>query len=422
MSTELSKIAEKAKTDPELRFTSLAHLLTPEFLKETWKQMNRHGASGVDGETIRDYERNLDGRIGDLHERLKAGRYKAPPVRRVNIPKGNGKTRPLGIPTVEDRLVQRAVARILEAIYEADFLDVSYGFRPGRNPHQALHKLRNCIMAEKVEYVFEADIRGYFHHINHYWLMRMLQARIRDTRILRLIEKWLRSGVMENGVVRVATEGTPQGGPISSILANVYLHYVLDRWFEIGCKPSFQGEATLIRFADDHVVCFQYEQDAERFHRALVKRMAKHGLELAEEKTRLVRFGRVAGEEAETFDFLGFIHVCAKDRKGRFAVIRIPRRKAIRKFLDRVKQWLKAHMRASPREQQKHLSLMLRGFYQYFGLYHCTLKLGYVLREVQRQWTRSLRRRSQRHRLTWDILKSRAWFQLPQPQVVHRTV
>ena len=211
MSTELSRIAEKAKTGPRLRFTSLAHLLTPKFLKETWKQMNRHGASGVDGETIRDYERDLDGRIGDLHERLKAGRYKALPVRRVNIPKGNGKTRLLGIPTVEDRLVQRAFARILEAIYEADFYDVSYGFRPGRNPHQALRRLRECIMAEKVGYVFEADIRGYFNHINHSWLIRMLRARIRDTRILRLIEKWLRAGAMENGVVRVTGEGTPQG-------------------------------------------------------------------------------------------------------------------------------------------------------------------------------------------------------------------
>ena len=422
MSTELSKIAEKAKTDPELRFTSLAHLLTPEFLKETWKQMNRHGASGVDGETIKDYERDLEGRIGDLHERLKAGRYKAPPVRRVNIPKGNGKTRPLGIPTVEDRLVQRAVARILEAIYEADFLGVSYGFRPGRNPHQALQKLRSCIIEGRVGYVFEADIRGYFNHINHYWLMRMLRARIRDTRILRLIEKWLRAGAMENGVVTVTGEGTPQGGPISPILANIYLHYVLDLWFEIGCKKRFRGKASLIHFADDYVVCFQYRQDAEWFHRVLEKRMAEFGLELAEEKTRLVRFGRFAGEEAETFDFLGFTHVCGRDRKGRYAVIRIPGRKAVRKFLDRVKQWLKAHMHASPRNQQKHLSLMLRGFYQYFGLYHCTPKLGYVLHEVRGQWAKSLRRRSQRHRLTWDVLASRAWFQLPQPQVVHRTV
>ena len=422
MTTKLSKIAEKAKTDPGLRFTSLAHLLTPEFLKETWKQMNRKGVGGVDGETIRDYEKDLDGRIGDLHERLKAGRYKAPPVRRVDIPKGNGKMRTLGIPTVEDRLVQRAVARILGAIYEADFYDVSYGFRPGRNPHQALHKLRNCVTAGRVGYVFEADIRGYFDHINHYWLMRMLKARIGDKRILRLIEKWLRAGAMANGVVIVTGEGTPQGGSISPLLSNVYLHYVLDRWFEIGCKPSFQGEATLIRFADDYIVCFQYREDAERFHRVLRKRMAEYGLELAEEKTRLVRFGRFAGKEAETFDFLGFTHVCGRDRRGRFAVIRIPRRKAVRKFLDRVKQWLKAHRHWSPHSQQKYLSSMLRGFYQYFGLYHCTPKLGYVLGEVQRQWARSLWRRSQRHRLPWDALVKKAWFQLPQPQVVHRAV
>ncbi|MDD2201952.1 MAG: group II intron reverse transcriptase/maturase [Firmicutes bacterium] len=393
MSTELGKIAAKARTDGKLRFTSLTHLLGPEFLKETWKQMNRYGASGVDGETIRDFEKDLDGRINDLHGRLKAGRYKAPPVRSVDIPKGNGKTRPLGIPTVEDRLVQRAVARILEAIFEADFLDVSHGFRPGRNPHQALSALRKCIMTGKVRYVFEADIRGYFNHIDHGWLMRMLRTRVADPKILRLIEKWLRARAIENGVVTIADEGTPQGGPISPLPANVYLHCVLDTWFERVGKKWFRGEAHLIRCADDFVVCFEYKRDAELFHRSLVEGTGKFGLELAGEKTRLLPFGRSArediakvGEKLETFDFLGFTHVCGKDRKGRFAVIRVPSKKSIRKFLDRIKQWLKAHMHWERRNQQRHLSSMLRGRYQYFGLYHCTAKLADARVAVQRQW------------------------------------
>jgi RNA-directed DNA polymerase len=429
MSTRLSRIAEKARSDKKLRFTSLAHLLTPEFLKETWKQMNRHGASGVDGETTREFEKDLDGRINDLHERLKADRYKAPPVRRVEIPKGNGKTRPLGIPTVEDRLVQKAVARILETIFEVDFLDSSYGFRPGRNPHQALRALRECIMAHKMQYVFEADIRGYFNHINHEWLMRMLKERVADPKILRLIEKWLRAGAMVNGVVTITGEGTPQGGPISPLLANVYLHYVLDRWFKYSCTKACRGEAYLVRYADDFVVCFQYRQDAEQFQRALKVHMGRFGLELAEEKTRLMRFGRFArgdmartGGKPETFDFLGFTHVCGADRKGRFALIRIPSKKSMRKCLDNAKQWLKAHMHLEKRSQQRHLTAMLRGVYQYFGLYHCTAKLDGLRVAAQRQWAWILKRRSQRHRLAWDRLVIQPWFQLPIPTVIHKTV
>ena len=251
MSTKLSRIAAKAKLESKLRFTSLAHIITPEFLKEIWRLMNRKGASGVDGETTAEFKRDLDGRVQNIWERLKANQYKAPPVRRVEIPKGQGKTRPLGIPTVEDRLVQRAVGRILNAIFEADFLDLSYGFRPGRNPHQALRALRAHIVTKKVRHIFEADIRGYFNHISHEWLMKMIKQRIADPVIIKLIGKWLKAGVMQNGVVVRNEEGTPQGGPISPILANIYLHYVLDLWFEKRCKKWFQGEAFLTRFADD---------------------------------------------------------------------------------------------------------------------------------------------------------------------------
>jgi len=251
MSTQLDRIAIKARYDAKARFTSLAHIITPEFLMETWRMMNRKGASGVDGETTKQFESQLKERTREIWARMKANCYKAPPVRRVDIHKGNGKTRPLGVPTVEDRLVQRAVARILEAIFEQDFLDFSYGFRPGRNPHQALKSLRSIIVTKKIRHIFEADIRGYFNHINHEWLMKMLKQRIADPIILRLVGKWLKAGVMENGLVTRNEEGTPQGGPISPILANIYLHYVLDLWFEKRCKKWFQGEAYLIRFADD---------------------------------------------------------------------------------------------------------------------------------------------------------------------------
>ena len=429
MSTQLDRIAAKAKSDPKLRFTSLAHIITPDFLKETWRMMNRKGASGVDGETTKEFERDLDGRVQNIWERLKANQYKAPPVRRVEMPKGEGKTRPLGIPTVEDRLVQRAVTRILGTIFEADFLDLSYGFRPGRNPHHALRALRAHVVTKKVRSVFEADIRGYFNHINHEWLMRMVKQRIADPVIINLIGKWLKAGVMLNGVVVRNEEGTPQGGPISPVLANIYLHYVLDLWFEKKYRRCLQGEAYLTRFADDYVVCFQYKRDAEGFQILLQERMRKFGLELAPEKTRLISFGRFArgdkaeyGEKPETFDFLGFKHVCGVDNKGKFALIRVPAQKSCRKFLDRVHDWLKGHMHWRRRDQQKQLTQMLNGFYQYFALYHCKSKLDWIRREVVGQWVRCLRRRSQRHRMFWCYLKSRQWFELPYAKTLHPNV
>jgi RNA-directed DNA polymerase len=431
MSTKLEQIADKAKADRTLRFTSLAHLLTPEFLLETWRQMNRRGASGVDGETTKEFEHELETRVQDIWARLKAGTYRAAPVRRVEIPKGPGKvgTRPLGIPTVEDRLVQRAVARILEAVFEADFLDCSYGFRPGRSAHQALRTLRATLVTKKVRHLYEADIRGYFNHINHQWLMRMIAHRIADGVILRLIGKWLRAGVMQDGVVIRTEEGTPQGGPLSPILANVYLHFVLDLWFEKKMRRRFQGEAYLLRFADDFVASFQYKRDAERLDRNLRLRFARFNLELAEEKTRLLPFGRFAaglkaayGERPDTFDFLGFTHVCGTDRDGKFAVIRLPSRKSCRKFLARTKEWLSSHRHWKRRDQQRQLQTRLRGFYQYFGLHHCKPRLDTIRHEVLLQWVRVLRRRSQRHRLFWCYLLSRSWFELPYAETRHTMV
>jgi RNA-directed DNA polymerase len=431
MSTQLDRIAAKAKADRKVRFTSLAHLLTPAILTETWRQMNRRGASGIDGESTQEFERELETRVQDICARLRAGTYRAPPVRRVAIPKGPGKagTRPLGIPTVEDRLVQRAVARILEAVFEGDFLDCSYGFRPGRSPHHALRALRGLIVTKKIRHLFEADMRGCFDHINHQWLRQMVAHRMADPVILRLIGKWLRAGVMQGGVVPRTEEGTPQGGPISPVLANVYLHLVLDRWFEKKFRPLCQGEAYRTRFADDVVASFQDKRDAEAFHRQLSMRFERFNLALAEEKTRLLLFGRFARERTaeyaakpETFEFLGFKHVCGRDRSGKFALVRIPSPKSCRKFLARTKDWLKSHRHWKRRDQQRHLTMLLRGFYQYFALHHCKPKLDWVRCEVQRQWMRALRRRSQRHRLCWSYLKSRAWFELPYAATLHPMV
>lgn len=425
MNTKLAGIAEKAKTNPSLRFTALAHLLTPDFLMETWTMMNRRGASGVDQETTTDFESNLEQRCHDIVARLRARRYQAPPVRRVDIPKGDGKTRPLGIPTVEDRLVQRAVARLLEAIYETDFLNCSYGFRPGRGPHDAVRELRNQLMAGRVTTVFETDIRGFFNHLNHQWLMRMLRLRIGDPVILRLVAKWLRAGALINGVVVRSDVGSPQGGPISPLLANIYLHYALDLWFERRVAKQCDGRVYLTRFADDFVGCFEYAGEAQRFSRRVQARLKEFGLELADEKTRLLTFGRAPAQRDKklgSFDFLGFTHVGGRDKKGRFAVIRLPARKSCRRFLDEVKKRLRANMHGSPRLQQALLSQMLRGFYQYFGLNYCLGRLNGLRLYVRRQWVWVLRRKSQRHKAWWCHLNRKPWFWLPYPHIVHPDV
>jgi group II intron reverse transcriptase/maturase len=431
MSTQLGQIAKKAKLDRNAQFTSLAHLLTPAFLKETWRMMNRKAASGVDGESTEQFASEMEERVEEICRQLKAGAYRAPPVRRVEIPKGPGKsgTRPLGIPTVADRLLQRAVARILEAVFEADFLDCSFGFRPGRNPHHALQAFRRQVVTGKVSHVFETDIRSYFTRIDHQWLRRMVAHRIADPIILRLISKWLKAGALRDGVFIAAEEGTPQGGPISPVLSNVYLHFTLDLWFEKKFKSQCRGEAYLVRFADDFVGCFQFQDDAQNFQRQLRERFARFNLELAEDKTRLLLFGRFAaamrgrrGLRPETFEFLGFKHVCGVDRRGRFALIRIPSTKSCRKFLARTREWLLAHRHWKRREQQHYLTVMLRGFYQYFALHHCERKLSWIRYEILRQWKHALQRRGQRRRLSWERLGNCSWFELPFARNMHPTV
>jgi RNA-directed DNA polymerase len=431
MSTQLAQIAKKAKLEPKARFTSLAHLLTAEFLEETWGMMNRRGASGVDGERSEEFERELKTKVQEIVTQLKTKSYRAPPVRRVEIPKGPGKvgTRPLGIPTVSDRLLQRAVSRILQAVYEVDFRDVSYGFRPGRSAHHALKALRGHCMAKMVQHIYEADIRSYFTKLNHSWIRRMLAERIADPVIVGLIGKWLKAGGMQDGIKIMTEEGTPQGGPISCLISNLYLHYVLDLWFEKKIKPNCQGGAYLVRFVDDFVVGFQYARDAREFAERIKECFARFNLELAEEKTRLLKFGGFAAQDSakqskrpETFVFLGFKHVNGVDRNGKYAVIRIPSVKSCSKFLARTKEWLRKHMHWKVADQRRELGVRLRGFYQYFGLPHCFGKLKWVHEEVRRQWKRSLRHRGQRSRTYWSVLARSPWFELPLPKCAHPTV
>ncbi len=429
MTTNLSGIAKKAQDDRRLRFTSLAHLLTPAFLRESWVKLNKRGTYGVDGVRTGEYERNLEANLQTLWEKLRAGTYRAPPVRRVNIPKGNGKMRPLGIPTVEDRIVQASVARVLNAVFEPLFMDESFGFRPGRSAHDALRHLRSRIIAGKAMHVCEIDIRSYFDRVNHDWLRRMLRERVVDPVILRLIDKWLRAGVLDEGLFSRNEEGVPQGGPISPILANVYLHYVLDLWFERKFRPRCRGTAWLVRYADDFVVCFQYEAEADVFMKSIGPRLAKFGLGMAGEKTRQIVFGRFArerlaeqGRKPEEFTFLGFRHICGVDRKGKFAVIRLPSQKGLSRFLRETKQWLWDHMHWKVRDQREKLAAKLRGLYGYYGLSSCGPKLSSMHFEVMRQWRRILMRRSQRSKTHWSYLKDQPWFKLPTPNILHPDV
>ena len=430
MKTQLNSVATKAKFDTGAVFTSLAHLVTPAFLKETWQMMNKRGAPGVDKETTSAFTEKLEQRTQELYEQLKAGCYKAPPVRRVAIPKDGNKVRLLGIPTVSDRLLQGSVARILNAVFEPVFLNCSWGYRPGRSAHGALKALRgHLVLGKSAQYVFEADIRAYFDRVNHEWLRKMVRQKIADPVILRLIDKWLRAGVMDGGLKINTEDGVPQGGPVSCILSNIYLHYVLDLWFEKRVKPGCRGEAHLVRYVDDFVVCFQYWEDAQKFGTQLKERFEKFHLELAAEKTRSITFGRFArermaklGRRVETFDFLGFTHVCGKDQNEKFALIRLPKKRSVRKFLDRVKEWLKRHPHWDVLEQQKQLTSMLRGFYQYYALNHCAVKLELVHMQVRRYWRHYIRRKSQRSKGDWNYLKDKAWFQLPRPSTLHPNV
>jgi group II intron reverse transcriptase/maturase len=421
-------VREAAQKDGKQKFTSLLHHLTPELLRASFFELKKHAAPGVDEQTWRDYAVDFERRIDDLHGRIHRGAYRAQPSKRTYIPKGDGKLRPLGIAALEDKLVQQATRTVLECIYEQDFLGFSYGFRPGRSQHRALDALYVGIKKRKVNWIIDADIRGFFDNISHEWLMTFLKHRIADSRMLRLLQKWLRAGVSEDGQWSPTTVGTPQGAVISPLLANVFLHYVLDQWIEAWRKRQAAGEVIIVRYADDFVIGFREEADARRCLAALKERFARFGLELHPEKTRLIEFGRYAEERRrrrgdgppESFDFLGFTHICGKTRGGEFTIHRRTARKKFQAKLADLKAKLRKQRHADLREVGSWLQGVIRGWYQYYAVPGNYPRLQQFRDAIQEMWFRLLRRRSQRGRcLTWGAFARVCKRWLPPPKILH---
>ena len=428
ISTRLQRIAELAREAPQRALLSLAHHIDIELLREAHRRTRKDGAPGIDGQTAEEYEANLEENLQSLLDRFKSGRYQAPPVLRVHIPKGDGsKTRPIGIPTFEDKVLQRAVALVLEAVYEQDFLDCSYGFRPRRSAHQALNSLWHELMAMGGGWVYEVDIQSFFDELDHGHLRSFLDRRVRDGVLRRTIDKWLKAGVMEEGRQSYPESGTPQGGVISPLLANVYLHEVLDVWFEREVRPRLAGRAYLLRYADDVALAFEQERDARRVAEVLPKRFGRFGLRLHPDKTRLVRFHRPGRRESPTrterpgtFDLLGFTHYWGKARNGRWALKRRTSKDRMRRSLKRVNEWCRQHRHYPRPWQHEQLSRKLRGYDNYYGITGNFEALRQFRHEVQRIWREWLNRRSQRKRLPWkrfyEYLRRTP---LPRPFITH---
>ena len=416
VTTKLERIAKLAKSAPSMAFTTLAHHIDVEWLRVAHAGTRKNGALGIDGQSAHEYAEKLEENLKSLLDRTKSGAYKAQAVRRVHIPKGNGETRPLGIPTFEDKVLQRAVVMLLEAVYEQDFLDCSYGFRPQRSAHQALDAFHNAATWIAGGWVIELDIRKYFDSIDHERLREVLHRRVRDGVILRLIDKWLKAGVMEDGALQRSESGTPQGGVISPLLANIFLHDVLDVWFEQQIKPRLRGQAKLVRYADDAVILFEFEDDATRVMNVLPKRFGKYGLTLHPDKTRLVPFKRPDrmrprrdnGDKEppagpDSFNFLGFTIHWGKSLAGKWVVRTRTAKDRYQKGQQKIAEWCRLHRHDPLDEQQKALSSKLRGHYGYFGRIGNRNKLWLFLRDATRAWWRALRRRSQRG-LTWNAM------------------
>jgi group II intron reverse transcriptase/maturase len=425
ISPKLLRIAELAREKPQTALTTLAHAIDLDLLLEAYRRTRKDGAVGVDGRTAVAYAEHLEENLRALLERAKAGTYRAPPVRRVHIPKADGsKTRPIGIPTFEDKVLQRAVAMVLEAIYEQDFRDCSYGFRPRRSAHQALQDVWKRLMDLGGGWVLELDIQGFFDALDHEQLRKILGQRVRDGVLLRLIGKWLNAGVLEEGRLVYPDTGTPQGGVISPLLANVFLDTVLDAWFEDEVKPRLRGRSFLVRYADDAVMGFALEQDARRVYEVLAKRFARFGLTLHPEKTRLVRFERPSRSGSrprpETFDFLGFTHYWGRSRRGTPAVLRKTQRARFSRALRAIAQWCSRHRHFPLADQHRALQQKLRGHYAYYGITGNQPALSRFWWETQRTWKTWLSRRSNRRPLRWQrfyLLIAR--YPLPPPRVVH---
>jgi group II intron reverse transcriptase/maturase len=409
MSTDFARIAELARRDRKLQFTSIAHHLTLGLLEYAFVCLRKEASAGVDGVTYAEYEEGFGERILDLHGRLKSGRYRAQPLRRIYIPKEDGRKRAISIPALEDKIVQRATVELLNAIYEQDFLDCSYGFRPRRSAQDALDEVGKIICRRPISYVLEADISAYFDSIVRDLLMDLIGRRVRDGSILRLIGKWIHIGAIEDGRLLVTETGTGQGQVISPLLANIYLHYVLDEWFEREVRPRMKGEACEIRYADDFILCFQYREDAERVLEVLPKRFAKYGLTLHPEKTRLIEFGRQAltrmavegGRKPATFDFLGFTHICKWSRRGKFTIHVRTMRKRLRRSLKAVSEWCREHRHDEVARQCESLNRKLRGHYQYYGRSTNFRSLEEFFKDVRRTWKKWLNRRTRGKTFSW---------------------
>jgi RNA-directed DNA polymerase len=429
VSTKLQRIAEKARKHAGQPLRTLAHHIDLDVMREAFARTRKNGAVGIDEETATEFAANLDERLKSLLDRMHEGTYRAPPVRRVHIPKDNGKTRPIGIPTFEDKVLQRAVAMVLEAVYEESFLECSYGFRPERSAHEAIDAIWHQLMNVGGGWVLEADIQSFFDTIDHGVLRGFLDKRVSDGVLRRMIDKWLKAGVLEEGAIYRSELGTPQGGVISPLLANIYLHEVLDVWFEEDVKPRLRGRATLVRYADDFVVILETEEDARRLMDVLPKRFEKHALRLHPEKTKIVRFQRPRlkqGTKGDNdprpghFDFLGFTHYWGASRKGSWVVKRKTSKSRFTRTLTRFREWCRQHRHDPIDEQHATLKKKLLGHYGYFGVTGNFEALERLLHEVKRVWRYWLSRRSQRARITWDSFNDLlARRRLPRPRIVH---
>ena len=425
--TKLHRIAEKARKEPGFKFTSLYHLMNEELLRGCFKRLRKDAAAGIDKMTKDIYAENLDANLSELIERLQRMAYIPQPVRRKYIPKpGSTKQRPLGIPCFEDKLVQAGLVRVMESVYEQDFVEDSYGFRPSRSCHDALKALSETVENRPINHIVEADIKGFFDNVNQEWLMKFLEHRIGDKRIQRMVKRFLKAGVEEDGSVTVSDEGTPQGGVISPLLANVYLHYALDLWFERVYRKNCTGFARLIRYADDFVVCFQHKTDAVRFREELGKRLGKFGLEVEPTKTKVMEFGRFAvqnakrrGGRAETFDFLGLTHYCSTTKDGkRFRMKRVTARKKFIAKLKAFKEWLKEARTLKTSELWEIAKSKLRGHFNYYGVTDNSHGIVRYWHEVKKLLFKWLNRRGKRNCITWEkfneMLKR---FPLPKPRI-----
>jgi group II intron reverse transcriptase/maturase len=428
MQTKLDLLSDIARRRKDVRIENVACLLNEENLKECFGLLKKGKAAGVDGVTLEEYEANLDENLRGLVDRMKRQAYKPQPVRRTYIPKANGKMRPLGIPAIEDKIVQKGMTRILEAVYEADFLDCSYGFRPNRSPHQALKQLNKIIMTQPINHIIDADIKGFFDHVDHGWMRKFLEHRISDTNFDRLIYRFLRNGYMEEGREYDVEKGTPQGGIISPVLANIYLHYVLDLWLEKVIKSESRGAVEMVRYADDFVLCVQYKDDAEKILEKLKERLGKFGLELAEDKTRRIEFGRFSKQNAQakgtkpaTFNFLGFTHYIDQTRSGRFKLgCKTDRNKltAKRKALN---EWLKSARNLMPlQELWKILRAKLTGHFRYYGVSGNFRSMAKYRWEAVRLIMKWLNRRSQKKSFNWETFRLYVEkYPLPKPAIYH---